>query len=337
MSSVKNFTLLLGALTLLIIAGCQRSEEPFEGPELELIYGDFAVLEQFSVSQASVDFSNDQSVVFKARFTTLSDWKITVFQATTGATKIFSGKSNYIDRTNASWDGTTTIFPSFGTGKCTATLEVVADSSETSLDVNIDGILSPKGTIVADFESGINPDWTVFAQAGADMTSIIDDIDVVPQGKKYFNMAGAVNWDYLIGLVDFPSAAYGANGFDLTDNPDDLYFNVVLNRPDTLSNGFIIFQFKEDENGDGKFIESSEDMYSFEIDDLESGWQVVSIKYSDLESLDNGSPSPARGNNVKNPDKLSMVSCLFLANPASGYAKMDMDYLVFTTSGPAKL
>jgi len=32
-----------------------------------------------------------------------------------------------------------------------------------------------------------------------------------------------------------------------------------------------------------------------------------------------------------------MVSCLFLANPASGYAKMDMDYLVFTTSGPAKL
>lgn len=315
--------------------GCERISEP-EGPSLTDLYGDFTVLEDFKASQTDVDFSSNESVYFTARFSTLTSWKITIKSASSNATKIIEGRSNIINEENATWDGSTTVFPAFGIGNCTVDLWTEADSSTQSTAVNVTGLKTHSGTVVADFEA-INPDWNIFAQSGANMSFRLASDQPVPQGSKYFDMGGEVNWDWLIGLIDFPATAVGANGFDLNSNPTETYFNVVLYRPDTLSNGIVLFQFKEDENGDGNFNTANEDMYSIELANLKPGWQTVSVKYSDLVSLENGQPSTPKGNAQHNPDKLHTLSCLFLANPASGYSQALMDYIIFTSDGPLKL
>ena len=78
-------------------------------------------------------------------------------------------------------------------------------------------------------------------------------------------------------------------------------------------------------------------MYALELKDLDPGWQIVSIKYADLIALENGQPTTPRGNALHNPDKLHTLSCLFLANPATGYSQVLMDFVVFTNDGPLKL
>lgn len=317
-------------------AGCQRVAE-FEGPDLNDIYGDFAVLEDFSVSSAQVDFSKNETVFFKARFSTITNWKIEIKSLATGGIKIIEGRSKVIDATNATWDGSTTVFPRFGIGNCSVLLRVEADSSEHQASVQVNGMFQPKGKLIADFETPINPAWKFFVQSGANMSFRIDSKRPAPEGQKYFDLGGTVNWDWLIGMFDIPSSSMGASGFDLAANPDDLYFNAVVFRPDSLPNGFLLLRFSEDENGDGKFNESNEDQYAIELREFQSGWNVVSIKYSDLQYLVNGTPASPKGNGVKNPDKLNMVSCLFLANPSSGYAQVLMDYMIFTTGAPLKL
>jgi hypothetical protein len=321
---------------LLILVSCER-DSSFEGPDFNDIYGDFALLKKFEVSAGEVDFATGQIVYFLAEFSKMTKWTLTISHTSTGATKKLEGFSKELNLQNATWDGSTSQFPSFSPGICIATLFTEADSGYRSLEVKVLSSKVPKGTVVADFENGLKPGWRMFVQSGANMSFVINDSGIVPQGNKYFHMGGEVSWDWLIGLIDFPSTSMGSNGFDLGNNPNDLYFNVILNRPPQLPNGFVLFQFKEDENEDGIFNESNEDMYALEIRDLKPGWQVVSVKYSDLVSLVNGEPRPPRGNNVHNPDKLHTISCLFLANPNSGFALTKMDYIIFTKGSPLKL
>lgn len=321
---------------LVIFASCER-ETDFEGPSLNDIYGDFKILQDLQVSASEADFAAGQTVYFTATFSKLTNWKISIINPQTGAEKIFEGLSNEINRQNATWDGSTTFFPSFGPGDCIATLFTEADSATQEVLVKVTSARVPEGIVVADFEDGFNPNWGRFVQSGANMSFVVRDTGIVPQGEKYFEMGGEVNWDWLIGLTDFKATAMGSNGFGLGSNPNDLYFNVLLNRPANLNNGIVLFQFKEDENGDGIFNENNEDMYAIEIRDISPGWQIVSVKYSDLVTLVNGEPGTPRGNKVHNPEKLHTISCLFLANPESGYTNTKMDYIIFTKGVPLKL
>lgn len=323
-------------VTSMCMLGCDRVTD-FEGPDLQDIYGDFSILEDFSASTAQVDFSKGETLHFKARFSTITNWKIEITSLSNGGMKVIEGRSKTIDASNANWDGTTTKFPRLGLGNCIAVLYVEADSSQHQTAVQITGIFQPQGKLIADFETPVNPAWKFFVQSGANMSFRIEAKMQAPEGGKYFDMGGTVNWDWLIGMFDIPSSSMGSAGFDLSNNPEDLYFNAIIYRPDSLPNGFLLLRFSEDENGDGKFNESNEDQYAVEIRAFESGWNVISVKYSDLAYLVNGNPGSPKGNGVKNPDKLNMVSCLFLANPASGYAQLLMDYMIFTTGGPLKI
>jgi len=147
-------------------------------------------------------------------------------------------------------------------------------------------------------------------------------------------MGGEVNFDYLIGYIYFPADAYGVTVFPLTSNPDNVYFNVLLYKPAGITNEIVLFQFTEDENGDGIFQDASEDMYSLELKGLEIGWQTISVKYSDLKALVNGAPATPNGNGIHEPEKLMEVRTLFLANPSSGYSQTWMDYMIFTENSP---
>lgn len=334
--SFRSSTAIVLAMIGFFFSACDRVTE-FEGPDLNDIYGDFAVLEDFKVSKAQVDFSSNERVHFNARFSTITNWTIEIKSLTTGGIKVIEGRSKVIDASNATWDGSTTVFPRLGIGNCSVILRLDADSSMHEASIQVTGLLQPQGKLIADFETPLNPAWKFFVQNGANMSFRIDSKINAPEGGKYFDMGGTVNWDWLIGMFDIPASSMGSSGFDLSTNPDEVYFNALIYRPDSLPNGFLLLRFSEDENGDGKFNESNEDQYAVELREFEPGWNIVSIKYSDLQYLVNGTPASPKGNGVQNPDKLNMVSCLFLANPASGYAQVLMDYMVFTTGAPLKL
>lgn len=333
----KSLKISLVAIAIFMVASCKR-EDKFEGPDLNDIYGSFAVLEEFKSDRATVDFSTGATVQFTARFTAVSDWKLTIKSNSNGATKIFIGRSKELNAINATWDGSITSFPTFSTGMVTAELFLASDSSKREILINVTGAKKSSGKVIEDFENGLGSSWTLFKQSGLNMSFITRDTGDIAQGNKYYDMAGQVNWDWLIGYVDFTSKGFNAtSGFNLSNNANVEYFNVLLNRPKGITNGVVLFQFKEDDNGDGSFNAANEDMYAIEIRGLKEGWQIVSVKYADLISLVNGAPAAPKGNGANEPNKLHTISCLFLADPSSGYSRVLMDYLVFTQNAPLAL
>jgi hypothetical protein len=148
-------------------------------------------------------------------------------------------------------------------------------------------------------------------------------------------MAGTVNWDWLIGLVDFPATAYGtAKTFPLNTNPNAVYFNCLVYGVPSTNPSLVLFQFREDDNGDGTFVPATEDEYDYQVTVDWVGWKLISVKYSDLNTLVNGAPATPKGNGLRNPDKLSKLSMLHLANPNDGFASSKLDLIVMTENGP---
>lgn len=326
--------LLIITLATGLLISCNRNTDPL-GPGLDEIYGPFSVLEDFEVSDNRVDFGSGENLQFTCRFSKTVDWEIHILGEVSGAEKVLSGKSKVVDENTGLWDGTTTIPPMFKEEGCWAYITVPEEGfSDTIMGLTIDSTRSISGFVVADFENGINPGWTTFAQSGANMSWNIVESNNAAQSGHYFDMGGEVSWDWLIGLIDFPASAYNEAAFPLSDNPDQVYFNAFFYVPEGITNEVILLQFSEDENENGSFQSSSEDMYSIELRGLDSGWQLFSIRYSDLTALTNGQPSTPAGNEVHEPNKLLQVSLLFLANPASGYSQSYVDYIIFTENQP---
>ncbi len=323
----KKFSIL--ALCLIILGSCAR-EDNFKGPALTDLYGDFSVLEALSISNKNIDFENGETSVFRARFSKTVDWELHIIGQESGAEKIISGKSKVLDSDNAVWNGSTTELPLFKSEKCLVNLILPEDSVSFHDSLSIINPKLNEGFLLADFENGLPSGWQPFIQSGADMSFFTDDSEISGQGDFYYDMGGEVNWDWLIGYVDIPATAYGNDGFDLNSNPNEVFFNCLLYVPPGITNEVVLFQFWEDDDENGNFVEGSEDMYSLELKGLDAGWQKLSIRYADLQALVNGAPAEAAGNKVLESHKLNNIRILMLANPSSGYSQVYLDYLIFT-------
>lgn len=321
---------ILGAL---IPISCERSKDT-EGPRLQDLYGEFSVFQDFEASSPNVDFSAGGSMFFTGVFSKTVAWQVTITGQTTGAVKVMEGFGSTLDELSARWLGDITTLPMMKVEACEVILSVPNESFADTININVQGIKSNEGFLVADFETPINPGWQVFIQGGADMSFFIDQSDSSAQGTGYYDMGGEVDWDYLIGYIYFPASAYQLPTYPLDDNPANVYFNVFLNVPEGISNEIVLFQFLEDENGDGNHQATSEDMYSLELKGLSSGWQMISLRYDELIALANGIPSPPAGNDIHEPHKLLDLRLLFLADPATGYSQTYLDYVIFTESSP---
>lgn len=329
---MKKYIIIAFALAF---SACERVDEPI-GPSLADTFGEFAVISAFDVSAKSADFANSDRIFFTATFNKTVNWQLEIIGESSGAKKIITGFSNELDDDNSIWNGTTTELPMFKSETCTAILSVPTDSingqpySDTITNIQVNSTRVYEGFVVADFENGINPGWTIFAQSGANMSFRIVTDPTAAEGNAYYDMGGEVDFDFLIGLIDMPSSAYGTGPFPLDDNPDNVYFNVLLDKPEGINNEIVLIRFSEDDNGDGTFQESSEDQYSLELRGLETNWQLISERYSDLVALVNGAPATPNGNGLHEPDKIIQISVLFLADPSSGYSQTLMDYMIFT-------
>lgn len=334
---MKNKISIFVLLGLFLVTACTKNTEEFDGPSIEEIFSEFTVLEDLQVNRDSIDFANGQVAVFTAEFNKTVDWTLTITGAQTGAVKIIEGTSRKLDASNATWNGSVTDFPMFNLENCMAELSIQDETDTLTVGTKIISRRNLDGFIVADFETGELPGWTKFIQSGADMNFQITTDSDAPEGDSYLNMAGTVNWDYLIGLYDFNATAYGTGTdvvFPLNSNPDAVYFNFLLYGVANTNQSIVLFQLTEDENEDGTFDANNEDQYDLEVKVDWVGWRLISVKYSDLTSLVNGQPATPKGNALHEPNKLRQISMLHLANPALGFASSKLDLVMFTENGP---
>jgi len=322
--------LLLGIIAM-GTGSCRKDKEQFDGPSLRDLFSEFTLLEPFRANRDSVNFANGQSLNFSARFNKVVQWNIRIRGLASGAEKVISGQSTAIDATNGLWNGSTTSFPVFRAENCLATLRIDGVNDSFELPIRVSAPKKNNGLLITDFENGINSQWNRFVQSGAAMDFNVKNDALAPQGSRYLQMAGTVNWDWLIGLIDFPATAYGSgNTFALSTNPDGVYFNCMIYGVPGTNPSLVLFQFKEDENSDGNTNAANEDQYDLEVRVNWTGWKLISVRYSDLPSLVNGQPATPKGNARHNPDKLGKISMLHLADPSAGFASSKIDYLIFT-------
>ena len=311
-------------LLLTVLFSCRKDEiDIFEGPDLNDVYGEFTVITSLESSQPNVDFADGQTVYFTCEMSKVIDWQLTITGQTSGAEKLISGTSKYVDTNTSTWDGSTTNFPMFKSEVCNVMLTFNGESDTLNTSVTVDLPKVNEGFVIADFETGWNSGWTTFIQSGAGMDFNIKTDASAPNENSYYNMQGLVDWDWLTGLVDFNATAYGSTTIPLSDNGDNLYFNAIVYGDPGLPNSRVLFRFDEDENEDGSFNVSNEDQFGYEIIIQWEGWKLITVKYSDMVGS-------GGGGNIHNPDKLNKVSVLHLADPASGMAKSGIDYLIFT-------
>ncbi|MDP2187951.1 MAG: hypothetical protein Q8J69_04625 [Sphingobacteriaceae bacterium] len=326
---------LLFGLCLLGLLACKRDLDP-AGPLLTDLYGDFRVLEPLSRSAGQIDFSTGQRAHFTARVSVLSDWEIQITGRNSGAVKVITGRSREIDVTNASWGGETTRFPTFQTEACDVQLTFPGRTDTLRSSIEVTGLRAIDAIILDDFETGLSTAWTTFVQTGADMKFLGATTPPLAEGLQYYRMGGTVGWDWLKGLLTLNASAYNSTtGFGLPNNATQVHFNGIFRQRSDLTNGIVLFQFREDENGDGVFTPATEDMWAIEIRPG-ANWKLESIRYADLTALENGAPTAPKGNGVHEPQKLLRVDVLFLANPTSGYSECDMDLLAFSLNGPVQ-
>lgn len=330
----KYITLVL--LGMIMLSSCHKKDNSIDGPNLNDVYGEFGVINTLGQNLDSVDFAVGQTAYFTAQMSKIIDWKITITGQTSGAVKEITGTGSSLTQATTTWLGETTYFPVFGTEICDVQLTFEGeDDTLTSTIKIIQSKLNP-GFLISDFESGFNNQWTSYIQSGADMDFQIKTDASSPQGNSYYNMAGTVDWDYLIGYLYFGASAYGSPQMPITGNGDNTYFNIMIYGEPGSVNTILLFQFQEDDDLSGGFANSSEDTYSLEIPVNWEGWKLYSVKYSDIPCLVNGQPSTPNGNGQHNPDRLNQVNMLHLANPVTGFAKTKVDYIIFTQNEPLK-
>lgn len=330
-------------LSILVLAlgfiSCERDVDTNRISVSDL-YSEFEIKDTLNVDRTSIDFEQGEKPVFTAEFNKPVLWNLTIKGEKSKAVKTISGLSRELNSENAAWDGSTSTLPFFRRGEdCTAELNI--SSEDTTLLLNetltVKTAKTNEGSLIADFEGSkkINSDWDWFFQDGVGFVSLRHRTKAA-QGEYYYKMFGECSWDWLIGMLNIPSSAYPDETFGLSDDPNEVYFNVMLNF--ISGEPRVLIRFNEDDNNDGVFDPEKEDSYSITLQGLEPGWQQISVKYSDLVVVDeNGNVIAPNGNNVHNPNLLNLVDILLLADPEiGGVSQVNMDYIIFTENEPLK-
>jgi len=320
-------------LISLIIISCEKDK--IEGPNLNDLFGELTIMESLDVIGDSTDFTLDDYIYFTASFSKQVNWKLTIQGLNTGSIKIINGTSNEINQSNSRWDGSSSLLPFFINEDCRVQL-----TFENHFDtlVNYLNIQKPKDYIsentvlITDFEAGFNPNFTGFFQAGC--TKSLASVGS-GEGLNYLQQYGTCDWDWLIGYIDYKQE-FWLNENTLVNNPSQVFFNIMIKGDSTISqvagvpNSVFKIEFYEDENGDGYYDANTEDRYDYEFDVNWNGWRMVSFRYNDEKLV----LANSGGDGISNPSKVSNIRTLLLANPESGFAKADVDFLIWSIGYP---
>ena len=328
---IMLFTLLIG-----LYSSCDHETETFDGPSLVDRFGDFTALEDFMVSQPTVDFSAGETVFFTAKFNKNINWIVEITGLASGAVKRIEGFSSELDASNATWRGGTTDLPFFKTEMCTANLLIPEEPAYMGKgDIEILGTKIYNATIVADFEQDAGADIE-FGNYEFELTSDAgrqNDI-IAAQGDYYYLMEGTDNVvsNFFVGLINIHASITGETYIPVpTTVPEDLFFNCFIYH-DASPHGIAVIQFVFDSNDSGKFEDGVDQTFQLSGDfPLNwNGWQHISHSMADV------------GMTQTDLEKLVAVRVLLISdmnaqpNPPLE-VRFGIDFLAFTSGGALEL
>jgi hypothetical protein len=339
---------------LLGMLSCSQPE--IEGPEIQDIYGEFAVLEGLRSDRETVDFTAGERVGFHAQLSIRTDWTLEIIGLSSGAKKVIAGRERDITPEVLQWDGTITFAPLFGEELCMTRL-VFAEYPDTLWGdtVLVTGIRPEAAVdlVLTDFESLTQPigNFTEPASFNQRVTGTYyqnlftspPSFATVepPQGTKFWVMSADHNPANIFICGASMSASAATTGDPEADylalgtlNPDNVYFNaLVYGFGDGISRLQVGLQ--EDDNLDGAYDRFTEGAYNAEVAVDWTGWRVVSLPLSAFARSTVG----GYGNNditgVQDLDRIIQMEFLLLAQPqTSGFCGHALDFVNFTLYAP---
>lgn len=330
---MKKITLI--TLATLLLFSCRKEDAgKFDGPDLNDLFGPFSIVEDIKINKNTANFPVDNSLYFSGELSKNTDWVIAIKGATSGASRTISGTERIISIDNSAWDGGANSFPGFGIE--TAYVEISfpkEDGSPILYDtVTITASKVDNGILITSFENGEGTNWSKFNQ-----TTVAGAISCgggeSAKGNCHYSFAGSVPWDWAIGSVMIQPTT---PTFGLPASASNLYFNMAFKPIENIGDGntFIQFWFDEDENGDGTFDLATEDRFVYEYWYQDTGWNLISYKYSEIQFDTDGNQVSTNGNGLPEPSKLMSINVFYLANKDNGNAKAYIDHLIFTTNQP---
>ncbi len=330
----KNLLILASFSVLLLLSNCRKNDsESFDGPDLNDLFGPFQIIEEIKINKNTANFPVDKELYFTGKLSKNTDWKITFTGLTTGAKRTILGNEKDISISNSAWNGGANSFPGFGLENVSVAIEFPLEENQPILydTLNITGLKTDEGTLITSFENGFGSTWSRFNQTTVS-GGIVCNNGESAKGTCHYSFSGAVPWDWAVGSVMVKPSS--GTTFGLQSNPNNLFFNMAFKPIENIGmqNTFIQFWFDEDDNGDGIFDESTEDRFIYEYWYQDTGWNLISYKYSDLQYDDEGNQTVTNGNGLPEPNKLSAINVFYLANKDNGNSKALIDHLIFTTN-----
>jgi hypothetical protein len=326
----KFFQLLLGLLFLGMIA-CTKSEdkESFIGPQ------DITTPTNFKVENDSlyaafplVSFSENKQF-FLARFSHKVKWILEIKGLQSGASKTIEGISQNLDSVNSQFSGDGEGIPFFLPGEmCKANLKIPGHerSYETRFSINLTKTMDC--FVIDDFENpGSTSGFTSWEKDDADSNVVASR----NQGQKFLEGKAASHFagkdsdgNYWIAYSETQTRNW--TSYLEGKSADRLYINGFA-LDNANGNTRLEIQILEDENGDGQFNSSQDEIYKKQVS-LGDAWLGFSLLYSDFEKANTA------GNGGKEPAKILKIRMILITVPAGAFAEAWVDFVNFTYDKP---
>ncbi|HVD97551.1 MAG TPA: hypothetical protein VNB90_05045 [Cytophagaceae bacterium] len=366
MSRKIIFSPILCLLALTLISGCKKKYDEHIGPHYTSVPSDFAIvnnrLDIYNVLNSS-GYVSGPSVVsvnlktnhqfYAAKFNYNVRWNLTISSGLTHAVKVFTGFTDYIDSTNAKWDGASDNEYFFGYTSSsqpdyvTITLNipgsdiVIRDTMKVLMKKNyhkqtINGIYH---YLVDDFDGG--NDTTAFSPFYIDAADINGGNTGTPgysaiknQANFSYHMTGLdINNNTYIGSCNTPTLNdIKANTFTVTD-PHNLFINLYVYGTGKPNTTVSIISYENDaaQAAGVPLDQHINDKFIYQIGVTWKGWKLVSFPYSDFKRPNTGA---GLGNNQLNPEKISGFAMELDSYPSSGFdVEAMVDMMVITENG----